>query len=142
LLADFPPHANSYFCLGLLSRFTAKNSAVLATRVAGGKLGEWQRVFCAAFRSPQGNLTLALLNDGPADFELKLALPGLPKPARFYRYRYGEAEYDRADVRISPQLEFSPGAGAAQWQDTLPRRSLTLYSTYRLEHEMPGVIQE
>jgi hypothetical protein len=29
-----------------------------------------------------------------------------------------------------------------QWQDTLPRRSLTLYSTYQLEREMPGVIVE
>ena len=40
LLADFPPHPNSYFCLGLLSRFTARHSAVLATHVAEGKLGE------------------------------------------------------------------------------------------------------
>ena len=29
---------NSYFCFGLLSRFTAKNSAVLASRVEGAGL--------------------------------------------------------------------------------------------------------
>jgi hypothetical protein len=142
LLAEFPPHPNSYFCLGLLSRFTAKHSAVLASHVAGGRLGEWQRVFCAAFRSRSGNLTLALLNDAHADFDLKLTLQGVAQPATFYRYRYAEAEYDRADARINPQREFSAGAGQAQWQDALPARSLTLYSTYKLEHEQPGVIAE
>src|SRR5271165_7148431 len=45
LLAAFPPHPNSYFCLGLLSRFTAKYSAVLDCHVEGGRLAPWQRVF-------------------------------------------------------------------------------------------------
>ncbi|HTL59628.1 MAG TPA: hypothetical protein VL361_28415 [Candidatus Limnocylindrales bacterium] len=139
LLADYSPHPNSYFCLGLLSRFTAKHSDVLGTRVAEGQLGKWQRVFCAAFRSPAGELTLAIVNDASADFQLKLVVQGLPKAAMFYRYRYGEAEYDRADVHINPQREFSTGTGTAEWRDTLPQRSLTIYSTYKLEHEMPGV---
>jgi hypothetical protein len=139
LLADYSPHPNSYFCLGLLSRFTAKHSDVLGTRVAEGQLGKWQRVFCAAFRSPAGELTLAIVNDASADFQLKLVVQGLPKAAMFYRYRYGEAEYDRAAVHINPQREFSTGTGTAEWRDTLPQRSLTIYSTYKLEHEMPGV---
>jgi hypothetical protein len=142
LLADFPPHPNSYFCLGLLSRFTAKNSAVLASRIEGGKLAQWQRVFAAAFRSPHGNLTLAVVNDAPADFQLKLALGGLPGPARFYRYRYGEAQRDRADVKVNPEAEFPLTPQAGTLEDVLPRNSLTIYSTYKLEHDSPGVIAE
>jgi len=142
LLKDFVPHPNSYYCLGLLSRFTAKNSAVLGSRVEGGRLADWQRVFCAALRSPRGNLTLAVVNDAPAEFNLKLAVQGLPKSTRLCRYRYGEAQRDRADVRVTPQKEFSLGPAAAELRDTLPPNSLTIYSTYKLDHEAPGVIAE
>lgn len=142
LLKTFPPHPNGYFCLGLLSRFTAKHSAVLANRVEGGKQGQWQRVFCAAFRSPSGNLTLALVNDSPADFPLKLRVDGLAKPAKLYRYRYGEPERERADVKVSPQGEFGIAPPTGTFQDALPRNSLTVYSTYKLEHDAPGILAE
>jgi len=142
LLADFPPHPNSYFCLGLLSRFTAKNSAALGSRVEGGKLADWQRVFCTAIRSPQGNLTLAVVNDAPAEFNLRLGVQDLVKPIRLCRYRYGEAERDRADVKVKPQTEFPVGPAANDLRDRLPPNSLTIYSTYKLEHDAPGVIAE
>ena len=142
LLADFPPHPNSYFCLGLLSRFTAKNSAVLGSRVEGGSLGDWQRVFCAALRSPRGNLTLAVVNDAPAEFQIKLAVKGLAEKARLHRYRYGQAQRNRADVKIDPQEEFLLGPAAGDLRDALPPNSLTIYSTYKLEHDAPGVITD
>jgi len=142
LLAQFPPHPNSYFCLGLLSRFTAKNSAVLASHVEGGQADKWQRVFAAAFRSPRGNLTFALVNDAPADFQLKLSLRGLPEPAKFYRYRYGEPQRERADVRVDPEREFPVTPEGGTLEESLPRNSLTIYSTYKLLHDAPGVIRE
>jgi hypothetical protein len=142
LLRDFPPHPNSYYCLGLMSRFSAKNSAVLGSRVEGGRLADWQRVFCAALRSPRGNLTLAIVNDAPAEFNVKLAVQGLPKPTRLCRYRYGESERDQASVKVNPQKEFSLGAATDALRDTLPPNSLTIYSAYKLEHDAPGVIVE
>ncbi len=142
LLRDFVPHPNSYFCLGLLSRFTAKHSTVLASRVEGGRMDDWQRVFVLALRSPSGNLTLAAVNDAPAEFDLKLAVSGLSGPVRFYRYRYGEAERNQADVKIDPQKEYPLGPADQQLQDALPPNSLTIYSTYRLDHGDAGVIAE
>ncbi len=53
LLKDFVPHPNSYFCLGLLSRFTAKHSTVLGSRVEGGRIDDWQRVFAAGVPQPE-----------------------------------------------------------------------------------------
>jgi hypothetical protein len=140
LLTDFTPHPNSYFALGLLSRFIAKNSAVLATNVNGARLDGWQRVFCAAFRSPKGNITLAVINDAPVEFPLELTWAGTPASGKFYRYRYDQAEYDRADVQVNPQPDFSPPSGSAAWQDKLTPNSLTIYSTYQLKHEDPGII--
>jgi hypothetical protein len=142
LLADFGPHPNSYFCLGLLSRFTARQSSVLGSRVDDAKLDDWQRVFCAAFRSPAGNLTVALINDAPAEFQLKLILQGMSKPASLHRYRYGEPHQNRADVTVNPQAEFSLAPEANELKDALPANSLTIYSTYKLEHDSPGVIAE
>jgi hypothetical protein len=138
LLKDFPPHPNSYFCLGLLSRFTAKHSAVLASRVEGGRVEGGQRVFAAALRSPSGNLTLAVVNDAPVGFDGKLAFQGLPSAARFYRYRYGDAQRDRADVKVDPQKEFPLGPADRPLEDPLPPGSLTIYSTYKLSHGAAG----
>jgi hypothetical protein len=140
LLPEFGPHPNSYFCLGLLSRFTAQHSAILSSHVDGGKLADWQRVFCTVFRSPAGALTLAVVNDASAELPLKLAWHALPKPERFYRYRYSGAEQNRADIMVNPQIEFSLTPDASEFKDTIPATSLTIYSTYRLAHDALGVI--
>jgi hypothetical protein len=139
LLADFTPHANSYFGLGLLSRFTAKHSDVLASNVSADPINGLQRVFCAAFRSPDGNITLAVVNDAPVEFALTLSWsPKLPHQ-RFFRYRYGKQQYDRDNVNVDPEPAFSPAAGTG-WSDSLPPNSLTIYSTYQLKNDDPGIL--
>jgi len=142
LRPNFRPHPNTYFCLGLLSRFIAKHSEVLESRVEGGKLGDWQSVFCTALRSPRGNLTLALVNDAPTTLDLDLTVQGLAAPVRLCRYRYGEAERDRADVKVDPKREYTLELPAARLKDTLPANSLSIYSTYRLGHDARGVTAE
>jgi hypothetical protein len=139
LLTDFTPHANSYFGVGLLSRFTAKHSDVLATNVSDAHLNGWQRVFCAAFRSPNGNVTLAIVNDAPVDFSLKLSWAGAPPRGKLFRYRYSQQQYDRNDIKVDPQPDFSPALGSP-WTDSLPSNSLTIYTTYKLKHDDPGIL--
>ena len=139
LFTEFTPHSNSYFGMGLLSRFTAKHSTVLAANVSDARVRGRQRVFCAAFRSPNGNVTLAVVNDAPVEFALKLSWAGVPPRGRFFRYRYGKLQYDRADVKINAEPEFSP-APASPWSDSLPPNSLTIYSTFELRHEDPGIV--
>lgn len=138
LLDEFTPHPNSYFCLGLLSRFTARNSEVLLTTVGDAVEGGWQRVFAAAFRSPKGHLTVAVVNDATHPFSMQLALSGPGSPRPFYRYRFSRPEWERANVKVSP----TPLAAKPGWDDELPPNSLTIYSTYRLEHAAPGIIVE
>jgi hypothetical protein len=139
MLTEFTPHANSYFGVGLLSRFTAKHSAVLATNVSDARFKGWQRVFCAAFRSPNGNITLAVVNDAPVDFALKLSWAGTPPRGRFFRYRYTEQQFDRQDVKVDPVPGFPPAPGSA-WTDSLLPNSLTIYTTYKLRHDDPGIL--
>ena len=139
LLSEFTPHANSYFGIGLLSRFIAKHSAVLATKVSGARVKRSQRVFCAAFRSANGNITLAIVNDATEEFPLHVSWGGAPPAKRFFRYRYGKPQYGRADVKVDPDPEFAPASGA-DWTDSLPPQSLTIYSNFELRNDAPGIM--
>jgi hypothetical protein len=87
----------------------------------------------------KGNITLAVVNDAPVEFAMKLSWAATVPRARFFRYRCGEPQYDRVDVKVNPEPEFSPAPGRG-WSDTLPPNSLTLYSTYELTHDDPGIL--
>jgi hypothetical protein len=141
LLTTFTPHPNSYFGLGLLSRFTAKYSAILASTVGDARMEGWQRVFCAAFRSPNGHISLFVINDAPVEFPVRLSWTGTPPAGKFFRYRYGKPQYDRVDIQLDPEPGFSPAPGSG-WTDSLPPKSITLYSTYELRHDDPGILSE
>ena len=142
LLQKYTPHPNTYFVTGLLSRFTAKHSDVLRCRVEGGRSGDWQRVFAVALRSPKGNLTLAVVNDAKAEYEVSLELRSLAKARTLYRYSVDETQRDRADLRIDPQGRYRFTDTAQAIKDRLAPMSLTIYSTYKLAHADDGVIAE
>jgi len=142
LLQNYTPHPNTYFGVGLLSRFAAKHSAVLACQVEGGSLQKWQRVFATALRSPKGNLTLMVINDAPAEFDLALELGGLARAGTFYRYGITAQDRDRDDLKIAPQTEFPLSASKATLRDQLAPGSITIYSTYKLAHSDPGIVAE
>ncbi len=142
LLEKFTRRPNIYYVYGLLSRFTAKHSAVLSCNVEGGTLDQHQRVFAVAVRSPKGNLTLAVLGDAPRQWDLALEVRGLKQPVRLYRYGVSEADRDRADLKIEPAGDFPLSADATTFTDRLPPSSLTIYTTYKLVHSAPGIIAE
>lgn len=142
LLEDFQPHPNSYFGIGLMTRFIAKNSSVLKSEVIGGRIAPWQRVFCAAYRSPKGQYTIAVVNDSQKDYPMNMTLSGLVAQKQFYRYRYGNPQRDRIDIRVNPENEYLLGPINSAIKERLPAQSLTLYSTFMLKHGDPGIIVE
>ena len=142
LLQQYTPHPNTYFVLGLLSRFTAKHSDVLGCRVEGGRSGAWQRVFATALRSPHGNLTLAIVNDAKTEYGVSLELHDIAKDSMLYRYSIHSAQRDRADLRIDPQTQYRLSRTATTFKDRLAPMSLTIYSTYRLADSDDGVMAE
>jgi hypothetical protein len=142
LLTRYTSYPNTYFALGLLTRFVAKHSAVLACRVEGGVVESWPRVFAAMLRSPKGHLTLAVVNDAPAGYDASFELRALTRETRLHRYAVSEEQRDRADVRIDPQAEFRLSPAKAAFKDRLAPRSITVYSTYKLPHSADGVMAE
>jgi len=142
LLERFSPHPNTYYLYGLLSRFTAKHSAVLGCRLEGGRLENRPRVFAAALRSPGGNLTLLVVNDADSPWQADVALRGLSAGRTLCRYRVTHADRDRSDVVVSAERHFDVPSGNASFQDTIPELSLSVYTTYNRPHGEAGVVAE
>ena len=139
LLDTFSPHPNSFYGIGLLTRFSAKYSSILNTVVEGGTLDRQQRVYAACIRSPGGNYTLYVINDSPETFRGHFRLA--PAGEEFlHRYRiYREAHEDKKMVRINPELTFRAEGSAFDFEDLLPAHSITAYSSFLLNHEDRGI---
>jgi hypothetical protein len=138
LLPAFTLHANSCFVYGLMSRFAAKRSEVLACAVTGGKEKSFPRVFAAALRSPKGQFTAFVLNDAPAAWKGSLRFKGL-EGRPLHVYRVTAETKDRADLRVEPGRTLEAKDAV---EEDIPPRSLTVYTTFRLAHEDRGIIVE
>ncbi|MEN6449936.1 MAG: hypothetical protein ABFC96_05560 [Thermoguttaceae bacterium] len=142
LLERYTPHPNTYFLLGLVSRFTAKHSDVFRCQIDGGRIGRYQRVFATALRSPKGNVTVLAVNDSPTPFDATISLRGLARNCQLHRYTVNESQLDRADLTIAPTSAFPLTAAAPQLEDRLAPMSVTVYSSYMLRHSDDGIMAE
>jgi hypothetical protein len=142
LLTKFTPHPNSYYMWALLSRYTALNSEVLAIHTEGGAVEGIERLVAAGLRSPKGQVTVLVVNEGMEDRSGKIVFDHLAGPLTLYRYRMTPAMRDRTDIELKPEASFAVSPGHAAFQDGLPARSITVYSTYKLGAEEKGVQAE
>lgn len=142
LLRQFTPHANTYFLLGLLSRFTTRGSDVLRCQLDGGHDGAWQRVFATALRSRKRNITLAVVNDAKSGLDVSWELRGIDQEVVLHRYAVNETQRDRVDLTIEPLAQYRLSRDASSFKDRLAPMSLTIYSTYLLSRSDDGVTAE
>lgn len=139
LRTRFTPHPNTYYLYGLLSRFTAKNSDVLHTRVEGTFPDGGRKLVATALRSPKGALTILVVNEAPDAVDATISLEGLGEETTLHRYSITEAESDRADVAVDSQRTFTVGESRKTIADHLARFSVSVYSTYKLGVDSPGI---
>lgn len=130
------PEPVPYHAYGILTRFSAKHSAVLATT------GGTEQLIATTLRSPGGQLTIFLLNlaDQPADTELALA--GLPAPLTLRRYEVTEPTLARPDYTFTPLSTETPSPAAPTLRLTLPPKSITALTTYDLAPDAAGAIRD
>ena len=138
----FTPHPNTYYLYGILSRFTARHSDVLPLALDGKLEPGARQPVAAALRSPKGQISLLVVNETYWDVEAKISLTGLKAKTVLHRYAVTGADRDRADVVVKPSAAFTLSAGAAGFTDRIPRLSVAVYSTYKLNHDQPGVMSE
>lgn len=142
LLPAFTPHPNSYYMIGLLTRFVAKHSAVLASSVKGGSEHAGQQVLVAALRSPGGQFTSLVVNDSEGPWDAEIGLRGLATGMKLYRYRMTPQKKDKARVVLGPEKELQVLPQQPSFTDELPGISLTVYTTYHLQESDAGAITE
>ncbi len=135
------PFANSYFVYGLISRFTAKHSSVVACETRGGRVDGTNRVFATALRSPKGHLTWVIVNDAPQAWPARLEVSGALGKV-FQKYQVTAEQRDQSSLRIEPLSRVKLAEGTTSFSDSLPPMSLTIYSTYDLSHAQRGVVAE
>ena len=141
LRQEIIPAPNGYFVYGLLSRLTAKHSQVLRSEVAGGVIDGHPRVFAAALRSPRSHLTLAIINDAPQPWPMNLDAAG-NKASRLFNYQVSEKDSDQPGLCLRPVVFGSRQPWHVIYSDTLPPMSLTVFSSYNLGADTPGIIAE
>lgn len=132
----FTPHPNTFYLYGLLSRLTAKHSAVLPVRLEPEPQKNARQVAAAALRSPAGELSLLVVNETYWDADATVRIDGLAPGRRLYRYAITPEHRDRAGFEVTP----TPVAvDAGRFRDRISRLSVTVYSTYRLGPREPGI---
>jgi hypothetical protein len=142
LSKTFRPHPNSYYLIGLLSRFTAKHSEVLATHVEGGSSQGIQHVIAVALRSPRGQHTLLVVNEVESDWDASIVFQGLKKSATLYQYRMTPQQRDQSNLSLQADNEFRVTKDEGRFRVRIPGRSVTVYSTYQLGPQDEGIISE
>jgi len=141
LLKKITPRPNAYFVYGLISRFTAKHSSVLACERTGGQLDGTNRVFAAGLKSPAGQLTWIVVNDAPREWAAQFSLKGGEGHA-LHKYQVTGEQKDRPDLQIDPLRTVRITRGSAAFSDRLPPMSITIYSTWKLAHPTSGIVED
>jgi hypothetical protein len=141
LLTDFYPQPNSYYILGLMTRFTAKYSDVLKTQITGSEINGLQRVFAVTYRSPTNkHYCLFVTNDSEQPFSLEVVVKGLSSGMlELYKYQITEEYKDKKEVIIEP-LSKVQVSESQPLTDTLPPKSVVVYTSYNLKNDENGKI--
>ena len=134
-LSEAIPQPIIYHGYGLITRFAAKHSAILACETFGGS-----DLLAAAIRSPKGNLTLWLLNLSAEPKNARVTVAGLDKPMRVFAYQVTEAASKEAGFTLRPGQALTLSSEAAEVQ--LPPLSFTALSSFALQPEDPGIIED
>jgi len=141
LLKQIQPRPNAYFVYGLISRLTAKHSTIVRSERFGGQVAGTNRVFSAAIKSPEGDLTWIIVNDAPLQWKTEFSLTACQRPA-FYKYQVVAEQKDRPGLKINPLNATAIHHGHATFLDSLPPMSLTVFSTWKLKHSARGIVED
>jgi len=137
------PEPVPFFGYAMLTRFTAKHSQVLACSLQfQDQQSPLPRVFAATLRSPKSHLTLILANREQASVETHFRLKGLSGKTAFYRYEVTEKKLTRPGFRLASEARHTISPHQAEFVHTVPARSVTVFTTYHLTPDAPGITAE
>lgn len=137
LLDRFSPEPNAYYQFAMLARYFAKHSGVLATRVEAPFAHGDRKLVAATLRSPNGNLTILVVNESHHPANLAVDLENLPTAVRLHRYALTREAENKSYVELRPDRTLE---ASKEFTDHVPPMSIVVYSTYSLAAADPGII--
>ena len=137
------PEPVPFYGYAMLTRFTAKHSQVLSSTLQFlDQPSLLPHAFTAMVRSPKGHLTLILANREPTAVEIRFQMEGLDRKTAFHRYEVTEKKLTQSDFRLASEARFTVSPHRAGFVHTVPARSVTVFTTYYLTPDTPGIIRE
>lgn len=137
LRTTFTRRPNTYYMMGLLSRYSARNSQVHSTYSGNAD------ITTALLKSPNGNWSLFVVNNNATNsHDLTIRLQGLDAPRNFYRYRVTPADQDQEAVVLSPSGPFAVTPSANTLSDSIPAGSVAVFTTYLVAAGDPGIFAD
>ncbi len=123
----------AYYGYGIITRFNAKNSKVIETKVNGG-----QDILCQTIESPSGELTIYILNKNDKKVSVDLQING-NNETKLYLYQVTEPILKEKDFKLNPIKSYS------QLKDKvitvqLPPKSISTLSQFNLNDDDFGII--
>jgi hypothetical protein len=148
LKTNITPHQNSFYGIGLMTRFTAKYSDVLKTEVTGGKdtiiferldltKDTVQHVFAATFKK-ESNYSVFITNDSEKEFPLELSFAP-DKNLTLYLYEINEKDNEgKMNCVIEPLADYKTNKPII---GVIKPESLMVYTTYHLSSGDEGIVK-
>jgi len=127
------PEPVPYFSYGILTRFLAKHSSILQSQCDAPDL------ITSAARSPQGNLSIFVLNKSQANQPVTLTFANLTRQTTLYKYQVTQSSVEKPGFEMNPLDTIETSSAKPALTDRLPPMSITVYSTYKLMHSDPGI---
>ena len=131
------PESAAYYGYGIISRLIAKHSQVLRVTAKAGPGTDPDRTLAVALQAPDGNLTLILLNLGKKPSAVRIHVVGTPRSLS--KYQVTGSRVEDPGFRLRPESDHGFGDGVAAVEESLPAESITVFSSFRLEPEAPGI---
>ena len=137
------PEPAAYYGFAMLTRFTAKHSRVLdldlTTSEGAGKVPRFE---VAALRSPKGQTTCIILNRERAAREVDCQWDGLTQAIPLHRYQLTEDMLKDPEFRLRSDAQSTVSPEQPRLKVQVPARSITVYTSYDLGPDDPGVMSE
>ena len=117
---------------GQITTQDGQHTSVLETKLTGELDPHGRQVVAAALRSASGETTVLVVNESYRAASAQVEVSPLSKPLR--RYQVTTADRDRDFAPVSATVR------PASFEDLLPALSITVYTTYDLRDDEPGVV--
>ncbi len=137
---EVAPEPVAYYGYGILTRFLSKYSSRMPDLIASPPGSSAETVLTATLKSPGGNLTTYILNLSESPVPVSVRYDGLPGPAAINGYQAVEQAVYAPGYRMDPMRHWSIDPAEPVIEETLPARSITVVTTFALQHSDDGII--